>query len=128
MLCCQINQSISNEILKCKNLPVINEEKLKKLYIFARVKRTYHFSQNHIKAMFDMIDFVFKKDGSHITFNETPLGHILCNNGITLKMLKKLKECPIVYINQSDKKKLINIAEEKNSIDECVDLIKNIIW
>ena len=79
---------------------------------------------------FDMIDFVFKKDGAHISFNETPLGHILINNNIDEKKLMKLKDYPIVYINKNGNKALVNLIDEANdkNLNQCVDLIKSIIW
>ena len=42
----------------------------------------------------------------------------------------KLKYYPIVYINQNNKKALVNIIDEANNknTDQCINLIKSIIW
>ena len=125
----EINQSISNEIKSDNNIIRIDEDKDKEITRAEKLKRTYHISSNHIRAMFDMTDFVFNKDGSHITFDKTPLGRILINsNIITDAMLIRLKKNPIVYINENNKKKLVNINEEANekNIEESINLIKNI--
>ena len=127
-----LNQSISKEIMSNNKSPIIafNNDKFNNLKWMEKVKRTYHFSNNHIMAMFDMIDFVFKSDGSHINFNETPLGHMLIKNNIDEKKLMKIKDYPIVYINQNGNKVLVNIIDEANDKDlnQCIDLIKSIIW
>jgi hypothetical protein len=127
-----LNQSISKEIMNNSKSPIItfNSDKYKDLEWMNKVKRTYHFSHNHIMAMFDMIDFVFKKDGSHISFKETPLGNILIKNFVDENNLTKLKDYPIVYINQNNKKVLVNIIDEANGkdINQCVELIKSILW
>ncbi len=128
----ELNQSISKEIMCDNKSPIIdfNLDKFENLHWMEKVKRTYHFSHNHIMAMFDMIDFVFKNDGSHINYNDTPLGYFLLNNKINIDTLIKIKEFPIVYINQNGVKKLGNIIEEANnkSINQCIDLINSIIW
>ncbi len=126
-----LNQSISKEIMSDSKSPIIdlNINKFTNLHWKEKVKRTYHFSNNHIMAMFDMMDFVFNIDGSHINFDETPLGHILLKNNIDQDILIKLKEYPIVYINQNNNKALVNIIDEANdkNIEQCTSLIKSII-
>ncbi|MCK4799127.1 MAG: hypothetical protein KAT05_17275 [Spirochaetes bacterium] len=126
----EINQSIANELKKDKNAPIIDEDKFKKIIWSQKIKRTYHISNNHIITMFDMTDFVFKGDGSHTSFYETNLGHKLIENNVTnSQFLRKLKEYPIVYINQSGRKKLVNITDEADgkNIEEIINLFKNII-
>ena len=77
-----------------------------------------------------MKDFVFKSDGSHLKFSETPLGYKVLQTRVTVEMLKSLKEYPIVYVEENGKKKLINIIEEacNKTLDECVELVNRIIW
>lgn len=127
----ELNQSISKEIMSDNRSPIIdfNQNKFDNLNWMEKVKRTYHFSYNHIMAMFDMVDFVFKRDGSHINFDNTPLGNYLIKNDIDKETLIKIKEFPIVYINKNGTKKLVNIIEDANNknIEECIDLIKSII-
>lgn len=124
----EINRAILTEMKRDNAVEIIDEEKYKSMDWDEQIKRTYHFSSNHITAMFDMIDFVFRQDGEHITFHETPLGKLLLQNDVSLDKLKKLKEYPIVYVESDGKKRLVNIKDEAKhkSIDEIVDLVKRI--
>ena len=125
----KLNFSVSNEISCDVKAPIIFSEnaKFNELDWIEKVKRTYHFSKNHLVAMFDMVDFVFKMDGSHFTYQETPFGNLLITYGINIDFLKKIKEYPIVYLKDIELKKLVNILDEANgkSIKECLELIKN---
>ena len=127
-----INQSISEELKKNNNSPLLkaNDDKFDELNWVDILKRTYHISNSHVMALFDMKDFVFKSDGSHLKFSETPLGYKVLQTRVTVEMLKSLKEYPIVYVEENGKKKLINIIEEacNKTLDECVELVNRIIW
>jgi hypothetical protein len=124
-----INDSIFKEFKKDKYAPIIDEDKLKKLNSFEQVKRTYHISGNHIKAMYDMIDFVFINESTHISFIDTPLGKKLMNMNITEKQLYSIREQPINYLKQQNKLELINILEEGNfkNVKESISLIQQFI-
>ena len=76
-----------------------------------------------------MIDFIFKCDGTHLNYEETPLGILLIKNNINLKMIKRLKEFPIVFIKKRNTKKLVNIIDEANNKTprQCISLIKSIV-
>ena len=128
----EINQSIIDEITKNRNMHLINvnNDKFDSMEWIERIKRTYHISSSHIMAMFDMLDFVFKNDKLRINFPDTPLGFLLMNKNISLRKLEHLKEFPIVYINDSKKKKLVNIIEEGigKNINECLNIFNKIIW
>jgi hypothetical protein len=122
----ELNESIISEIKNSKNI-----DPCEKILCdsYERAKRTFHLSRNHIKAMFDMSDFIFRNDGKQILLDETPLGKILIEKNIlSLKDLVRLKSYPIVYVNQGKHKKLINIVEEgKNkNIDETIEFFKSI--
>lgn len=128
----EINYSVSDEIINNGNAPIIfsENEMFNEMDMIEKIKRTYHFSKNHIAAMFDMIDFVFKSDGSHLTYVDTLLGNMLINNHkVKLDSLKKLKEYPIVYLKDNGNKRLVNIFDEANdkNLDECIELIKNAV-
>jgi len=125
----EINFSVSNEITSnCKSPIIFSEnQKFNELDWIEKVKRTYHFSRNHLVAMFDMIDFVFKAGGRHICYEETPMGNLLVKNGITIDFLKKIKEHPVVYIMKDGIKRLVNIVDEacNKNIDESITLVQN---
>ncbi len=125
----EINDSIIDNIKNDRHTPIIDEKKFKKnMDLCEKVKRTYHISTSHIKSMFDMTDFIFKRDGSQITFSETPMGKLLIENNIPEFKIKQIKDYPIVYINENNKKKLINLPDESigKSIDDSIDLVKSI--
>ncbi|OHD16249.1 MAG: hypothetical protein A2Y34_05075 [Spirochaetes bacterium GWC1_27_15] len=125
-----INQSIFEQIKK-NNAPIISEDRYKeKVEWNEKIKRTYHFSRNHIMAMFDMVDFVIRPNNNHIIFEETPLGRILIEkNHISSEALLIIKDYPLIHISINGEKKLVNLLEEANnkSLEECVELIKSII-
>jgi hypothetical protein len=126
----QLNQSISENILKDEHCPTIGEDLMLKYGQGYVIKRTYHISGNHISAMFDMVDFVFKHDGSHILFNETPLGKDLISDGIySEETLNNLKEDPLVHINRDGQRILVNIYEEADGLsrEQSIGLLKSII-
>jgi len=125
----EVNQSIINEILNDDKAAIIDEDKLNSLSMYDKIKRTYHLSSNHIKAMFDMTDFIFKNDCTRINFIETPLGKNLIDSGFTEDHLKSIKEYPILYVNKNNNKTLINIIEEANgrSFSETLDIFKTVL-
>jgi hypothetical protein len=125
-----INQSIFDQLTQ-DNTPIISGNELILLDWNEKIKRTYHISRNHIMAMFDMLDFIIKTNNTHIDCYDTPLGKILIDQyGYTSGDLLKIKQNPLVYINDNGRKKLINIVEEadKKSLYECADLISRINW
>lgn len=126
-----INKSIREELKKDEHAPIIDEDKFKSLGLNEIVKRTYHISSNHITAMFDMTDFVFKKDDTHLSIYETPLGRKIIDKRIaTNDQLRNLKNYPLVKIKKNGSQVLVNISDEATgkNIDECIELINNIIF
>ena len=126
-----LDQSIFENIQNDKNTPIIDEDKLGKLKWNEKIRRTYHISRNHIIAMFDMMDFVFKSNGDHIKLEEIPFAKWLFDRGnINEQQLLQLKDYAIVYIRKNRKKKLVNILEESmhKNFEECEELLKSIIW
>lgn len=127
----EINKSILKEIKKNDYSQVVDKIRLRSLNLLEWGKRIYHFSQNHIKAMYDMIDFVFKSYGKHLDYCDTPLGRLLLDNNISVDKLKRLKEYPLIYIKKRyNKKYLVNIMDEAEdkSVSECIKLIKKVYW
>jgi hypothetical protein len=127
----EIDQAIYKNIQNDKSTPIIDEEKLIKLHWNEKIRRTYHISHNYITAMFDMIDFVFDKDGKMLNPEQIPfLKKLFMNDLLNEEKFKNLKEYNIVYLNDNGEKKLINLAEEANNktVDECVGLLQKIVW
>ncbi|HNZ27396.1 MAG TPA: hypothetical protein PLG34_05775 [Spirochaetota bacterium] len=128
----EINQSIFEQMEQNVRTPIVDEDLLKELKWNEKIKRTYHISKNHIMAMFDMMDFIFRSNGERIGFIETPLGRRLVEDlKFTEDMLFKLKEHPIVYIKEKQKKKklvnIINYARDK-TMEESVEIIGSIVF
>jgi len=124
----EINQSIFDQIKK-NNMVIVDEEFHKSLEWNERIRRTYHISRNNVMAMFDMVDFIIRNNNDHLRFIETPLGKTLIEeNGISEDFIIRIKEFPIVYIEENGKKRLVNLLEEANgmNMEECVNLIKRI--
>lgn len=128
----EINQSIFEQMKQNVKTPIVDEVLLKRLKWNEKIKRTYHISKNHIMAMFDMIDFIFKSNGERINFIDTPLGRRLIEKfNFTEGMLFQLKEYPIVHIKEkSKKKKLVNIIDyaRGKTMEESVEILSSVIF
>ncbi len=125
----EINQSIYDEIINI-NMPIIGNDRKLVLSWNELIKRTYHISRNHIMAMFDMLDYVFRKDSSVIHFSETPLGSLLINNyGFSEDAIRKIKEFPLVRICQNSDSRLVYLSEyaKDKSLEESAEIIKSIV-
>ncbi|MCG8569526.1 MAG: hypothetical protein MJB14_05255 [Spirochaetes bacterium] len=127
----EIDQSIFEKISNDANTPIIDAEKFDNLSWDEKIRRTYHISQNHLKATFDFLDYVFHKNGDNIDIDEVPLSHQLVSKNILTKdQLLRIKDYNLVYIEDQGKKKLINILEEAKGMSqkEILELFKKIIW
>ncbi|MCG8573096.1 MAG: hypothetical protein MJB14_23430 [Spirochaetes bacterium] len=126
-----IDQSIFLNIKNDKNTPIIDEDKLKNLSWFEKIRRTYHISHNHLTALFDMLDFVFVDRGNTVDLDDIPFTKKLFENKIIDKeKFLQIKEYNLVYIRKGNEHKLVNIADAANnlSILECQNLLASIIW
>ena len=141
-----INHEIYDRFTSNNSIDILDSEKRKSLCWYNQVKRTYHISWSHIQAMFDIVDYVFTEDQIPVKFTDTPLGALLEEKQIlpgknTEKILRKLKENPLVYLKQenSPEHKLTNIIFEgrimqknmeftEKSLSECCEIIKRIDW
>ncbi|MBP7552552.1 MAG: hypothetical protein KA885_03925 [Spirochaetes bacterium] len=128
----EINQSIFEQMKQNAKTPIVDEVLLKQLKWNEKIKRTYHISKNHIMAMFDMMDFIFKSNGERIGFIDTPLGRRLIENyNFNDDMLFQLKEYPIVYVKEKrKKKKLVNIIDyaRGKTMEESVGILSSIVF
>lgn len=127
----EIDQAIFELIKNDKATPIIDEDKLNKLKWNEKIRRTYHISHNHLTAIFDMLDFVFRTDGEHIELEEIPFAnHLMSKKVITREQLLSIKDYSIMYIEENGKKRLANIMSEayNKSYEECEELLKSIIW
>jgi len=128
-----LNRSIYEGFCNNKQIAIIDSESRTEMEWFNQVRRTYHISNSHIKAMFDMTDYIINHEGAQLPFNKTPLGKILFERGkVTELHLSELKNNPMVYIKSGNTVKLINLLEEARSGDQqknlvqCCELIESI--
>lgn len=138
-----IHHLIYENMRKNESTVFVDSEKRKDMAWFNRVRRTYHISRSHIEAMFDLTDYVFVDAAERITYKDTPLGRKLLDIGLfTEERLERcmavLKDNPMVYLEEGDRLRLVNIIlegkERKHStflekdLDECCRIIKKIDW
>lgn len=88
-------------------------------------RETFHLSQGHIEALFDVLDYAYQADWTPVSYTETPLGQRLAVVGITVDQLQLLRKRPLLRHNG----KLIHIIEDTKglSLDECFRTIKEVI-
>lgn len=128
-----LNRGIYEEFEKNQSITIIDSQSRSQMKWFNRVKRTYHISSSHIKAMFDMTNYILDSEGNHINFEQTPLGNMLLTRKIvTEDQLRQLKDNPMVTIKTGSKTKLINILTPysvcQKSLEQCCDLINKIVF
>jgi len=130
-----LSRGIYEEFEKDSSISIIDSESRTKMEWFNQVRRTYHISNSHIKAMFDMTDYILGRDGVSIGFSDTPLGEKLLQRQIvTEDNLKQLKANPVVKVIERGEEKLINIIEYSRDTDrhmsllECCELVENVVF
>jgi len=130
-----LSRGIYEEFEKDSSISIIDSESRTKMEWFNQVRRTYHISNSHIKAMFDMTDYILGYDGVSIGFSDTPLGEkLLQRQRVTEDNLKQLKENPIVKLMDCGEEKLVNIIEyardtdKHMSLQECCELVEAVVF
>lgn len=125
-----INHAIFDNMRANDSTPLIDEKKLERLAWYEKMRRTYHFSRNHVMAMFDMRDFIFSSEKKNIDFVQTPLGNAIISAEVASEEdLIALKKDPLVYLEDEKGRHLVNIVEAANgkSPNECISLIKSAV-
>lgn len=93
----EVNRIIFTAITARSETPLVDGEKLDSLDWSERIRRTFHFSINHLMTMLDMADFVYLNGDQRLDVADTPLGRLLVSQGaVTADKLRSLKSFPLV--------------------------------
>lgn len=128
-----LNHAIYDGLIRNPSIQIIDRYSHKELAWYNQVRRTYHISNSHLKAMFDMTDYVLDEHRCPVSFDCTPLGRKLLSRGnVSLQNLLEVKKNPLVRIELESGDQLVNILEEafdpdhQKSLDECCQLVERI--
>lgn len=124
-----VNHSIFNHLAGDKTTPFVDADKLHKLEWSEKVTRTYHISHNTLTAIFDMLDFIYKKDGTPLDITDIPSAHYLISNEIvSQEKFKSVKHFSLCYREENNDRELIDVSERNlfNSFNECVNELPKI--
>jgi len=92
-----VNHLIFDAITARSETPLVDGEKLDSLDWSERIRRTFHFSINHLMTMLDMADFVYVNGDQRLDVADTPLGRLLVSEGaVSAEELRSLKSFPLV--------------------------------
>ena len=92
-----VNRMIFTAITARSETPLLDAEKLDSLDWSERIRRTFHFSINHLMTMLDMADFVYLNSDQRLDVADTPLGRLLVSEAaVTAEELRSLKGFPLV--------------------------------
>lgn len=128
-----LNHKIYEGLIQHPRIQIIDRYSHQNLAWYNQVRRTYHISNSHIKAMFDMTDYIVGQDLEPIGFNQTPLGNLILNRGkVNVQNLQALKKDPLVRVQTKSGHKLMNILvdsfnpDHPKSLVECCELIERV--
>ncbi len=126
---CSLNQAIYSEIVSHHETPLIDGEKLQSLGWQEKIRRTYHFSTNHLMAMLDMATFVYLDESRRLEVEDTPLGRRLIGEGsITREKLSLIVESPLRYLGREGGNILVYLpsAAAGMSVEQVVEMLNTL--